>query len=161
MNPRTVTALLALALVINLSACALLGYLAPLNLKQTLPRADVASALDQVFELPPGPDRAWTEATGTVSHGPFFRRAWLRGTRNDVDYTEQVLKVGWPFTTLRGFIRQRDSAVDTTGVALMKGTPSAGPVRFLPLQPVWPGLVINTLLLAGVLFLGRRWMLGR
>ena len=59
-------------------------------------------------------------------------------------YSEQVLKVGWPFTTVRGFVRVADGEVNPDGALWLQEDPTQGPVRFLPIQPVWPGLLINS-----------------
>ena len=88
---------------------------------------------------------------GVVIRGALERRLFARGILDDSDGTvvaTHILKVGWPFTTLRGFIYVIGEEQVTLGAAAIDGDVRAGFARFVPLQPVWPGLVINTLILA-------------
>ena len=88
---------------------------------------------------------------GVVIRRPLERRLFARGVLDDADRTvvaTHILKVGWPFTTLRGFIYSVGDQQIALGAAGIEGDVKAGFVSFTPLQPVWPGLVLNTLILA-------------
>jgi hypothetical protein len=127
--------------------------------------ADPAAAAALTFafreDFAHSPD--WYDVEGTSAHGWLTRQAFVRGALEATDgvpYSGQVLKVGWPFTMVRGFVRVVGEDVRREGVLVIRGDPRAGPVRLLPIQPVWPGMIINSLWLAAVLLtmagLGRR-----
>ncbi|NNG17901.1 MAG: hypothetical protein HKM89_15605 [Gemmatimonadales bacterium] len=148
-----------------------LGYLASglLGLQLAAPEGSplaepaAATALTFAFRSDVGPSPIWHRIEGTSTHGWLVRRAYVRGVHGTAEgtrYSEQVLKVGWPFTMVRGFVRLVGTDERRDGVLVVRGDPSAGPVRLLPIQPVWPGLIINSLWLAAVFLavteLGRR-----
>ena len=114
------------------------------------------SATTEALMFSFGPElsgRTWVETEGAVARGWLIRQAFVRGT-SDLDsarFSEQVRKIGWPFTTVRGFVRTADGRVLRTGAVLLTGDPLSGPVRFLPIQPVWPGLILNSILITAVL----------
>ncbi len=117
-----------------------LGVLLSPALDTPLSEASAADALAFSF---PDQGEHWVEPSGAVAHTWLHRQAYVEGfavERNvDQRYTEQVLKVGWPFTVVRGFIRSTGTASARTGVAW--AAPAEAPVRLLPMQPVWPGVV--------------------
>ena len=91
----------------------------------------------------------WQEPSGTARHGWLLRRAFVQGylaPDPGNQYTEQVLKVGWPFTVVRGFIRTAGPQVSREGARVMGDVVPGRPVRFLPTQPVWPGVIFYGLL---------------
>ena len=51
-----------------------------------------------------------------------------------------------------GFVRVTGSEIQTEGAHFIEAGAETGPVRFLPLQPVWPGIVFDGFLL-GLVFL--------
>lgn len=123
------------------------GFLLPLADGEALSEQQAGEALDFAFnaEFPDG--TAWLEVSGDARHGWLTRRAFVRGSSesDETIYSEQVLKVGWPFTTVRGFVRTMAGNIRWEGVLWVQGDPTAGPVRLLPVEPVWPGLLINSL----------------
>ncbi|MEM8558533.1 MAG: hypothetical protein AAGG50_11985 [Bacteroidota bacterium] len=127
-----------------------LGFVLSPSLDTTLAEADAVAALAFTFDDRPG---AWQNASGQIAHTWLYRQAYIggevrRGTAS-VSHTEQVLKVGWPFTVVRGFIRSAGSDVEHTGVAWSAETVGQ-PARLWPVQPVWPGVVFYGL--AGLAF---------
>lgn len=160
MTGRPLLALLTLALFINVAGFGLIGYLSSLALSEPVPAPAVATNLSTVFGLPPSDVGEWSHLEGWVHHGALVRRGWAFGVRDGVEYREQVLKAGWPFTSVRGFLHVRNGELESRYAAWMAGPPSAGPVRYWPLQPVWPGLVFNTAWIALVLWLLSRWLRG-
>jgi len=100
----------------------------------------VTFALDYAFPEAATQPASWTQPTGAISHRTLYRRASMRGVK-DGRYTEQVLKVGFPFTIARGFIRTTPTEVHVLGAAFVSGDPTTGQATFLPLLPVWPGIV--------------------
>ncbi|MEO0556961.1 MAG: hypothetical protein AAF170_02125 [Bacteroidota bacterium] len=106
-----------------------------------------AEALAFAFPNASASSEAWAEATGRVSHGWLLRRAYIEGTLVSdapVRHSEQILKVGWPFTVVRGFVRTSGAEMQTEGARIIG--PASSPVRVLPLQPVWPGVVLMGLM---------------
>ena len=163
-QPRRLLAAYGVAMVGGYLAFGLLGFqLRPRpNHGSPLSEPAVVTALTFAFrgEITASPD--WYDVEGTTTHGWLTRRAFVRGAlgADRVAYSEQVFKVGWPFTMVRGFVRTVGEQVRREGVLVIRGDPRAGPVRLLPLQPVWPGMIINSGWLAAVLLamagLGRR-----
>ena len=144
-------------------ACGLLGFQLRPHQGASLAESAVTAALTFAFRRDVGQRPGWYSAEGTGSHGWLTRRAYVRGALRGMDgihYSEQVLKVGWPFTTVRGFVRVAGQDVRRDGVLVIRGDPREGPVQLLPIQPVWPGMIINSVWLAAVLLamagLGRR-----
>ena len=62
------------------------------------------------------------------------------GSSSGERYSEQVLKVGWPSRSVRGFIRTAGGKVDREGARLVGRADQ--PVRLLPTQPLWPGVAL-------------------
>ena len=145
------TAWLSGALAVYL-ACTLVGYFTGLQLEQKLGEQAARDSL--AFAFSDAED--WTGVRGGVSQGWLIRKAWTTGESQGRHYSEQVLKVGWPFTAARGFARIRAGETDTEGAILLQGDPKTSMVRFMPVQPVWPGIVINSLPLALLLLVGWR-----
>jgi hypothetical protein len=137
------------AVALNYSGSSIIGYFSDLNFDRNLNAMRSTEALAAAFPGPAG----WTASTGRVTHGRLTRRAWISGERDGKQFSEQVLKVGWPFTTVRGFVRVRADEVESEGVVLIEDNPKVGPVRFWPVQPVWPGMLINSLAIAALLWL--------
>jgi len=121
---------------------ALLGLAAPPYLGDRIPDMEARSALSFSFAEE---GNEWAEAAGYVSHGWLYRRAYLRGTPtagSGFPRSEQALKSGWPFTVVRGFVRTRGEEVALAGAG-WASTPEPGqPARLLPLQPIWPGILL-------------------
>ena len=95
----------------------------------------------------------WSDVEGAVSHRWLVRRAFVSGVDDDAGtlFSEQILKIGWPFTIVRGFDRRSDSRVsdvDSIGVGWVSGEQLGQPRRLLPLLPVWPGLAVCSVTLA-------------
>ncbi len=149
---RTFLAAFIAAMALNYLGCGLVGYFADHNFDRTLDTAKATEALATVF---PG-SGDWTTASGSVSRGWLMRRAFITGDRSGAHFSEQVLKVGWPFTTARGFARVRSGVSETEGAILTEEDPRTGPVRYWPVQVVWPGLLINSVPLA--LLIGFAWL---
>lgn len=123
-----------------------MGVLASPGIESRLTDDEASAALTYSF---PNAGSEWVNPAGYVSHDWLYRRVYVEGRTGQPDpvrYTEQVLKSGWPFTVSRGFVRTSNGETTTEGVAWMASTPVDGPVRLLPVQPVWPGLVFYGLL---------------
>lgn len=121
---------------------ALLGLVAAPSLGDPIPDPEIRSALSFAF---PGEGDGWTDVTGHASHGRLYRRAYVRGTAaagSGVPRSEQALKSGWPFTVVRGFVRTRGEEVALAGAGWASPPAASAPARLLPLQPVWPGIVL-------------------
>jgi hypothetical protein len=143
----------AMAMIVGYSGFALAGYFIPVRQGPPLPDAAASAALSHAFGEEVPAESAWHASRGTIFRGWLVRRAYVRGhlkTADGVVFSEQVLKVGWPFTTVRGFIRTVGGEVRPAGALLVRGQAGSGPVRFLPVQAVWPGLVFNSLWIAVV-----------
>ena len=87
----------------------------------------------------------WHAVSGTARHGWLLRQAYVEGNLGSSSgerYSEQVLKVGWPFTVVRGFIRTAGGKVDREGARLVGRADPGQPVRLLPTQPLWPGVAL-------------------
>jgi hypothetical protein len=100
-----------------------------------------------VFAFPTGSAEGgqWHSVSGTARHGWLLRHAYVEGNLDSISgvlHSEQVLKVGWPFTVVRGFIRTVGSEVEREGARLVGRADPGQPVRLLPTQPVWPGVVL-------------------
>lgn len=118
--------------LIGLAATPLLGL--PMQDGETL------AALDFSFPVEGGD---WTEPLGYASRGWLYRRAYVEGTtRAGTRRSEQVLKVGWPFTVVRGFVRSGGGGPGDEGVGWASQSRPGEPARLLPVQPVWPGVVL-------------------
>jgi hypothetical protein len=148
----------ATALIGGYIVFALIGFasLPAQGARLSAPVAVDALAFSFGREVPHG--ASWIEAGGSAAHGWLIRQAYVHGRMepNGTRYAEQVRKIGWPFTTVRGFIRAVDHDVQPVGAFFIRGDPAVGPVRFLPMQPVWPGLVVSGIWITLVLVLGRR-----
>ncbi len=120
---------------------ALLGITAPPRLGAPLSTEATVRALSFSF---PMEGNLWLEPSGHASHGWLYRRAYVEGMsagRGSTRYSEQVLKVGWPFTVVRGFIWREGVKVTGSGVGWKSEMGPAGTARLLPVQPVWPGIL--------------------
>ena len=160
-RPRRLLAIYGIAMVIGFVASGLLGFqLDPHNGSQ-LSEPAAAAALTFAFQRDLGLSPKWHHAEGTSTHGWLTRWAHVLGAADGTRYSEQVLKVGWPFTMVRGFVRTMGEDERHEGVLVVRGDPSAGPVRLLPIQPVWPGMILNSLWLTAALLalakLGGDW----
>ena len=132
--------------------CGLLGLAATPSLGLPLSGGNTLTALAFSF---PDEDGDWTEASGYASHGWLYRRAYVEGTSPAGTWrSEQVLKVGWPFTVVRGFVRSGGGNPGHEGVGWTSDSRPGEAARLLPVQPVWPGIALYGLL--GVLVLGAR-----
>jgi hypothetical protein len=123
---------------------AAVGWAVPPALGPNITASDAAAALNFSFADAVPEARSWHAPAGNVSQGWIVRRAYIHGrlgSESGLRYSEQVLKIGWPFTVARGFIRTVGSGVHTEGACFVGKTPSAQPVRMLPTQPVWPGII--------------------
>jgi hypothetical protein len=151
--PRRILVAYGLALVGGYLAYGLVGFQLRPRARPPLTEQDAATALSFAFGDELGGSTAWWDAAGTSSPGWLVRRAFVQGTRGPdrVRHSEQVLKVGWPFTMVRGFVRTVGEEVQRDGVLAIQGDPRTGPVRLWPIQPVWPGMIINSLWLGAVL----------
>lgn len=129
--------------------CALLGAQARPTLGPAMTPAQAAAALAFAFsDAGPAPD-VWADPAGHTMHGWLFRRGYVTGRLGSepaVAYSEQVLKVGWPFTVVRGFVRTVGSQVRLDGALVLDATAPTTARRLVPLQPVWPGLGLSWLL---------------
>lgn len=139
----------------------LLGLSRSPQLGQTLDAERSTFALSTAFPLVSG----WTDVRGATSHTWLARRAFVEGVDSATGhrYSEQVLKVGWPFTAVRGFDRRSDAtdiAPSSIGIGWAADAPFGHPRRLLPLQPVWPGVVTLTAALLLLVMLGLRVRVG-
>ena len=148
--------LYVIALVLNLVVCWSIALIINPSMDEEITNDAVASQLEFVF----GDDIQWLDnehypLQGKVKHGTIFRKAHIAGWSEEtipVYYAEEVLKVGWPFTTVRGFahtVGEEVTYINAIGLDTKSGTEQT---RFFPLQLVWPGLIINSLLLAIVMW---------
>jgi hypothetical protein len=98
------------------------------------------------------------QPVGSASARALFRRAYVLGwnsASSSVAYSEQTLKVGWPFTTVRGFVRRIGAEIQYEGaIPLSSPESSDRGIEFMPTQPVWPGLVINSAIIALLIGVG-------
>ena len=140
------------AVVVNVLMCWGIALFTDWTMETPLHEADVQAQLQYTF----GEDLRFRDGLeGRIEHAAFVRRAALTGWSDEAPsrrYAEQVLKVGWPFTTIRGFGHRRGEAVTYTGALVLSEMTEGGTVRFLPLQPVWPGVILNSLWIALVLW---------
>lgn len=124
--------------------CALVGAAAPPNLGPSMTTNEAATALAFSFSDAGSGPGSWYAPSGNASQGWLFRRAYVTG-RSGSDsgtfYSEQALKVGWPFTVVRGFVRNVGTAMSLHGARIIGARETATPLRMLPTQPVWPGMV--------------------
>ena len=126
------------------AAFALIGLAATPTLGVPLSPEDATAAIAFSF-VDEGAEEG--KASGYAAHGWLYRRGYVEGTSPDGSrLSEQVLKVGWPFTVVRGFVRSRDGDPDHEGVAWASDLEADRPVRLLPVQPVWPGVVFYGIL---------------
>ena len=102
------------------------------------------------------PEQRWRSAEGGIQHGWLFRRSMIKGISEEgIPRSEQVLKVGWPFTMARGFVWEEGKQVRSSGAVALEPL-TGGAYRFWPTQPVWPGLVINSgIMLLFILIISR------
>lgn len=142
--------------VLGFGALAAIGYSLEPGPGEPITAEEAGATLNFAFRTELGPSHTWQTANGSISHTWFVRRAFAEGISSDgfsTRYTEQVLKVGWPFTMVRGFVRVTGSSIEADGAYLLDSGAETGPVRFLPLLPVWPGVLFDGLLL-GLVFFG-------
>jgi hypothetical protein len=122
------------------AAFGLIGLAAPPTLGIPLSARETQTSLAFSF---PDEGGDWTRASGYASHGWLYRRAYVQGmSAAGARRAEQVLKVGWPFTVVRGFVRSGNGAPGHLGVGWTSDVSPGDPARLLPLQPVWPGIVL-------------------
>lgn len=122
-----------------------------------------AESLVFVFQHETGSTLEFGSADGATYHSFLTRRSFISGdalNETEPGYSEQVLKMGWPFTVARGFVHGTPSGNHTHG-AILFSTDSALPTRpILPIQPVWPGIafwgLIGVLTFMGVDVLRKR-----
>lgn len=132
--------------IVGYLLCAIIGLAVPPTAELDPMATDVAaSALAFSFPEDGADSTRWMESTGGTSHTWLLRRAYVEGQLDfspSSRFSEQVLKVGWPFTGVRGFVRRAGSELRTEGAWVVGVPNSDGLVRMLPLQPVWPGIVV-------------------
>lgn len=129
--------------------CSIIGATSPVRAGQPIESEAAEVALDFAFRDARPERMLWHAASGTAHHGWLFRTAYVEGSlgaESGVGYSEQVLKVGWPFTVVRGFIRTAGDEVELEGARLVGGVDRGQPVRLVPMQPVWPGMALYGLL---------------
>jgi len=150
--------------VLGASAALILGSIigtaSPMRAGQPIETAAAEVALDFAFRDVRLEGVPWYAASGKAHQGWLFRTAYVEGrlgSESGTGYSEQVLKVGWPFTVVRGFIRTVGDDVELEGARLIGEVDHGQPVRFLPMQPVWPGVVLYGLLGMVVAIWVRRW----
>jgi|GEM_PF-5877881 len=139
------------ALILNLVVCWSIALIIDPSMDEEITNDAVTGQLKFVF----GDDIQWLDnehypLQGKVKHGAIFRKAHIAGWSKEtipVYYAEEVLKVGWPFTTVRGFAHTVGEEVTYIDAIELSAQSGAEQARFFPLQLVWPGLVINSLLL--------------
>ena len=105
---------------------------------------EAAAALAFSFPDAGSEPASWFSPSGNASQGWLIRRAYVTGrlwSETGTVYSEHVLKVGWPFTVVRGFIRMVGSETSQEGAGGIPPAPGATSARMLPTQPVWPGLI--------------------
>lgn len=114
------------------------------------PLAASAAEAALVFAFPiASSEGEWHGVSGTARHGWLLRQAHVKGKLGSIagkQYSEQVLKVGWPFTVVRGFVRTAGDEVTREGAHLLGPKAPGQTVQFLPTQPVWPGVVLYGLI---------------
>lgn len=124
--------------------CALVGAAVQPVLGPSMSTTEAAAALAFSFRGAGSEPGAWYDPSGNASHSWIFRRAFVTGhlgSDSGTAYSEQVLKVGWPFTVARGFIRTVGPEMSQEGARVMGAAKAGLPTRMLPTQPVWPGVV--------------------
>ena len=129
--------------------CALVGAMVPPGLGSNITSSEAEAALTLSFSDAVSQSDQWYAASGHASHGWFIRRASvtaLLGSDSGTVYSEQVLKVGWPFTVVRGFIRTVGFEMNREGARLIASQEAAASHRMVPTQPVWPGVAFFGLL---------------
>lgn len=87
-------------------ALAMAGFFLSAPPGEALTATQSVQALDFAF-ADEVPEADWRDVEGNAHHDWLTRRAFVRGSSGPDQsvYSEQVLKVGWPFTTVRGFVR--------------------------------------------------------
>jgi hypothetical protein len=158
LNPRRVSTVYVSAVILGYVTFALVGFAsAPLD-GRPLSAVEAEAALAFAF---PNAEGVWSRTEGTSSHSWLFRRAYVQGHSGRPTpsaHSEQVLKVGWPFTAVRGFIRSAGHERRTAGASFLQGDATGGPIRFMPIQPVWPGLIFNSVWIAALLLVIGVWL---
>ena len=137
------------AIVVNLCVCWIIAVVIQPKMDESLPAAAIEDQLSYTF----GNNLDWHQSNqyplkGEVKRGALFRKVHVSGWSNSnepVFYAEDILKVGWPFTTVRGFAHQVGNDVRYVNAY---GLASANGPRFFPLEVVWPGLILNSALFA-------------
>lgn len=146
------------AVVVNLIICWSLALFSDASADDILVHSEAEEQLDFLF----GGQYQWRQdeahrPRGTTHTGRLIRRAYVSGWTMEEPqrrFSELVLKVGWPFTTVRGFVRRKGVQVEYDGcIPLRQNLGEPDEEKILPLQIVWPGFVINSTLLA-LLFIG-------
>jgi hypothetical protein len=145
MKPSAVVRVFVAAALGAYVASAFIGLALPADRGTALTESDAVLALRYAFGNLSSDQ--WQDAMGHALHHPVTRRAFISGMQGETRYTEQVLKVGWPFTMARGFVRTRGAVVERDGALMPQGDPAGGPIAFLPVLPVWPGLLFNGMIL--------------
>lgn len=137
---RTLLLRFAGVAVLAYAVFAALGTLIPPASAPALPSEQAAEALAFSFAEVEADPEQWVAAEGVADHRWWTRRSFVSGETEAGRYSEQVLKVGWPFTVVRGFIQTSGDAIVPVHSRPL-GSATVGPRRMLPLQPVWPGVV--------------------
>lgn len=144
------------AAIINVMICWIIALNiqpSPLTDGTPLEQSEVIEQLAFTFD----DQLAWQRAAPFEPSGEMRRRALVRQLSvtgwstapTPIRYSEQIMKVGWPFTTVRGFIRTEGKVTRYEGaIPLQSVTTSGTSLRILPTQIVWPGILINSGLLA-------------
>lgn len=151
MSPRQIASAFLGAVLGGYIAAAAVGAILPLAKEIPLDEALARAGLRLAFARETQAGANWEDVSGTTLHHPLIRRAYLRGTSDGAFFSEQVLKVGWPFTLVRGFVRVRAGEIRPRGAMWLRGDATSGPVMFFPFQPVWPGLLFTGLVLTPLL----------
>lgn len=125
--------------------CAAFGWTLAPTTGNSLDPSEAAAALRFAFPDAGDGSNSWHAPEGTATRGRLIRRAYVHGhldSSSGPRYSEQVLKVGWPFTVVRGFIRSSGTELRTRGAYFVGPAAVNEPVRMLPMQPVWPGIIV-------------------
>lgn len=133
---RKSSVLYAIALVLNLAVCWSIALLINSAMDEEITNDAITEQLDFVF----GDDKAWLDdelypLRGHVKHGALFRKAHIAGWSKEtipVYHAEDVLKVGWPFTTVRGFAHTVGEEVTYINAIALGGQYGASQLNFFP-----------------------------
>ena len=139
---------------------ATVGVMAPIRVGPPIETMAAGAALDFAFPDASLERNQWHSVSGTAHHGRLLRRAYVEGSLGSLSgarYSEQVLKVGWPFTVVRGFIRTVGGEIQREGARLVGSVSPGQPARLVPTQPVWPGVALYGFLGVVAAISARRW----